>query len=755
VIRGQNLNRFGTVIRKISQGIGYGTGDAIFDHMAVTSIDNVGRALTTAYFPTASSVTGDVAAATSPATLAPPTETIAYDLNADGTPDFTRVLDRSQDTLGRDNGWQLKNGATVENAVTYNFDTAGRLGNVASPAGSFTYAYQTNSMGLINTVTGPAHTVTNIWEPTRDVLTRKQNMVGAAIISAYDYTVNALGQRTNVGNTGSAFASARSIAWGYDSLGQVTKADSSISGFDRAYQYDAIGNRKKAANSLTLPAADNYTANALNQYTAVGTIIPTYDDDGNATAYPVPTRLTANSTLSWDAENRMKSANVNGVTTTYLYDAGSRRIAQTTGATTTVYVYDAWNPVAEYTGNTLKKTYAWGSDLSGSLQGAGGVGGLLAVTDQVAAGKPSYFPTFDGNGNVSEYLTSAGASVAHYEYDPFGRSTTATGTLATSFAHRFSTKPVDGPTGLYYYGYRYLDPVTGRWPSRDAIEERGGVNLYGFVQNAPLSGIDLIGLEILTPKYLIGSVSECYTFTHNDVSTEIVDGKEVEVSGPETIPDGQTRFSAYSSISSETGCTITIEIRVNLKGGSNKLLSPYYLYSGYAAKTDAEAAGYLDVFNKGIDERWNNLFRVKVGKMFYQKISKNNALSTHPAPDKYCDCALVIKLVQEDAGPRVGIFTAPWEISEQWNWNVGHPNKDPGQVAAHEVGHYLGNVEDYGVSKGAKISGRSKPYGSGVGTPDTGSVMGRNVGKAKERHFWRIVELLSSQLGKAELVPVK
>jgi len=307
--------------------------------------------------------------------------------------------------------------------------------------------------------------------------------------------VNPLGQRTNVANTGSAFASSRSIAWGYDSLGQVTKADSSVSGFDRAYQYDGIGNRKKAANSLTLPTADNYTSNALNQYTAVGTILPTYDDDGNATAYPVPTRLTANSTLAWDAENRMRSASVNGVTTTYLYDSGSRRIAQTTGTTTTVYVYDAWNPVAEYTGNSLKKTYTWGSDLSGSLQGAGGVGGLLAVTDQVAAGKPSYFPTYDGNGNVSEYLTSAGATVAHYEYDPFGRSTSSTGTLASSFAHRFSTKPVDGPTGLYYYGYRYYDPATGRWPSRDPIEEEGGINLYGFVGNDGIHQWDALGLK--------------------------------------------------------------------------------------------------------------------------------------------------------------------------------------------------------------------------------------------------------------------
>ncbi|MCF7674469.1 MAG: hypothetical protein K9N23_12895 [Akkermansiaceae bacterium] len=40
-------------------------------------------------------------------------------------------------------------------------------------------------------------------------------------------------------------------------------------------------------------------------------------------------------------------------------------------------------------------------DLSGSMQGAGGVGGLLAIVD--AAEGPRHYPTYDGNGNVSEY----------------------------------------------------------------------------------------------------------------------------------------------------------------------------------------------------------------------------------------------------------------------------------------------------------------------------------------------------------------
>ena len=58
----------------------------------------------------------------------------------------------------------------------------------------------------------------------------------------------------------------------------------------------------------------------------------------------------------------------------------------------------------------------------------------------------------------------------------------------------FLPQTLDSETGLYYYGYRYYDPVTGRWPSRDPIEERGGNNLYGFVGNNGVDNIDKAGL---------------------------------------------------------------------------------------------------------------------------------------------------------------------------------------------------------------------------------------------------------------------
>jgi RHS repeat-associated protein len=49
-----------------------------------------------------------------------------------------------------------------------------------------------------------------------------------------------------------------------------------------------------------------------------------------------------------------------------------------------------------------------------------------------------------------------------------------------------------------YYGYRYYDPTTGRWPSRDPIQERGGVNLYGFVGNRGVSRWDFLGHQSIT-----------------------------------------------------------------------------------------------------------------------------------------------------------------------------------------------------------------------------------------------------------------
>ncbi len=161
--------------------------------------------------------------------------------------------------------------------------------------------------------------------------------------------------------------------------------------------------------------------------------------------------------------------------------------------------------------------YVWGPDLSGTLQGAGGVGGLLAVlvsentstTPDLSTSQPStfqpYFPCYDNNGNVTSYLDANGNTVAAYTYDAFGRTLSATGPLANLFPHRFSTKYFDPGTCLYYYGYRFYHPVLMRWINRDQIAEEGGVNLYQFSNNNGVSSFDILGLDRYIEKFdLVG-----------------------------------------------------------------------------------------------------------------------------------------------------------------------------------------------------------------------------------------------------------
>ena len=194
----------------------------------------------------------------------------------------------------------------------------------------------------------------------------------------------------------------------------------------------------------------------------------------------------------WDAENRLIAIKQGATTIAeYAYDAYSRRITKTVGSIETNFVYDFWNPIAEYSGTTLDKSYTWGMDLSGSMQGAGGVGGLLSVND----GSATYYPTYDGNGNVSEYVDATGAVVAHYEYGAFGQ-VVASGSKANDFAHQFSTKQLDSESGLHYYGYRFYDSSNGRFVGRDPIQERGGVNLYGFTANNGISHVDFLGMAV-------------------------------------------------------------------------------------------------------------------------------------------------------------------------------------------------------------------------------------------------------------------
>ncbi|MBI1842230.1 MAG: hypothetical protein HYR88_15450 [Verrucomicrobia bacterium] len=148
--------------------------------------------------------------------------------------------------------------------------------------------------------------------------------------------------------------------------------------------------------------------------------------------------------------------------------------------------------------NTPLVTYVRGLDLSGTFERAGGIGGLLSRTAHTGANGATLTHAFyhaDANGNVTKLVDASQASVADYKYDPFGRTISSSGSLASANTYRFSSKDLMTVSGFYYYGYRFYDPVTQRWLNRDPIQERGGQNLYGCVKNNPVGLVDPLGLH--------------------------------------------------------------------------------------------------------------------------------------------------------------------------------------------------------------------------------------------------------------------
>ena len=170
------------------------------------------------------------------------------------------------------------------------------------------------------------------------------------------------------------------------------------------------------------------------------------------------------------------------------------------------FFYDGWNLVRETIaiGNqqsAITNLYVWGTDLSGSLQGAGGVGGLLAVScvsSNTSYLLPlTYYPLYDHNGNVERYVARNGVTVAAFQYDAFGNTVSETFTQSgnNAFTHfRFSTKYFDIETGLVMFQLRPYSPTLGRWICRDKFGEFGGIGLLTMLRNDPINDVDYLGL---------------------------------------------------------------------------------------------------------------------------------------------------------------------------------------------------------------------------------------------------------------------
>jgi integrase/recombinase XerD len=101
-----------------------------------------------------------------------------------------------------------------------------------------------------------------------------------------------------------------------------------------------------------------------------------------------------------------------------------------------------------------------------------------------------------------------GAAVSNPEPPP--KTPSSAGSLVAS-ARQIRPKNRRSRPRVTYYGYRYYDPQTGRWSSRDPIEEKGGVNLYGFIGNNGTNRYDVLGLQMSYPPSVAAAASQGWT----------------------------------------------------------------------------------------------------------------------------------------------------------------------------------------------------------------------------------------------------
>ena len=409
------------------------------------------------------------------------------------------TIENEQDDLGRLLNTVLKDHQqSTLNSHAYTYNAGNQRTKQTFTAGNYAdYTY--DDIGQLKTANGfEANTTTRLHE-----------QFGYAYDKAWNLsqrTNNALVQTFNVNTANELTTSTRANT--YTVAGNTTTTPTSVTVKDNAntaVPAAVYGDNTFARGSVTLLNGNNtFTAvaengNGLKDTNVITAYLPTpisftYDARGNLTS-------DGRRTFYYDAENQLTMVQVGSESLSqFAYDGLLRRRIrkvferqnnQWVQTNEVRYVYDGNLVVQERDANNKPLVnYTRGNDLSGTIEGAGGIGGLLARSVASTVNPRHAYYHADGNGNITALVNTNGLLAAKYHYDPYGNLLAMSGPLAAANTYRFSSKEHDANLELDYYLYRYYVSSLHRWPNRDPIKETGGINMYQFVNGAPVNWAD-------------------------------------------------------------------------------------------------------------------------------------------------------------------------------------------------------------------------------------------------------------------------
>ena len=288
------------------------------------------------------------------------------------------------------------------------------------------------------------------------------------MLSEEDYVYNGAGNLTGKTVDGAT------TTYTYDDIDQLLTE--SRTGYSATYTYDANGNRASKTLGGVTETYTNDDADKLTSITSGGVMVKSfgYDSAGRTTSV---TTSAGTTTLAYDYESRVTTITYpSTATNTFTYNGLDTRVGKVDSAGTATYKRDGAHVTAPVVSD-----------------------GFATYTPGISERRSSTTKYFgaDRLGTNSLETNTSQAVTATKTYDAFGMPVGSTGSSASpfGFAGRHGYQE-DADSGLKLLGHRYYDASTGRFLTRDPIEE--GRNWYQYCGNSPNDNYDGIGLQKAT-----------------------------------------------------------------------------------------------------------------------------------------------------------------------------------------------------------------------------------------------------------------